>query len=94
MSDPVMSDPAKNKSRRLSDLPLGSVATVDSVEQTMPDDPIAERLRDLGFVKGEPIRLVASGPIGADPLLVQVGFTRFALRRGEARRVLVHTSKV
>lgn len=89
-----MSDPVKNKPRRLSELPLGSVATVDSVDQAMPDDPIAERLRDLGFVRGEPVRLLASGPIGADPLLVQIGFTRFALRQGEARRVLVHTSEV
>ncbi len=89
-----MSDPAKSKPKRLSDLPLGSVATVDSVDQSLPVDPIAERLRDLGFVRGEPVRLVASGPIGADPLLVQVGFTRFALRQGEARRVLVHTEKV
>jgi ferrous iron transport protein A len=89
-----MSDPIKTKPTRLSDLPLGSVATVDSVDQSQPDDPIAERLRDLGFVKGEPVRLVASGPIGADPLLVQVGFTRFALRQGEARRVLVHLSMV
>ena len=30
---------------------------------------------------------VAAGPLGAEPLLVQVGFTRFALRRAEAARV-------
>jgi ferrous iron transport protein A len=86
-----MSNPANKGFRRLSDLPLGSVATVHSVDQRAPVDPIAERLRDLGFVKGEPVRLVAAGPVGADPLLVQVGFTRFALRQGEASRVLVHT---
>jgi len=85
-----MSDVASIAPTRLSDLPLGSVATVDSVDQRVPTDPIAQRLRDLGFVRGEPIRIVAAGPIGADPLLVQVGFTRFALRQGEARRVLVH----
>jgi ferrous iron transport protein A len=35
------------------------------------------------------VRIVAHGPIGADPLLIQIGFTRFALRRTEAARVLV-----
>jgi ferrous iron transport protein A len=33
--------------------------------------------------------LVARGPLGADPLLVQIGYTRFALRRAEASRVQV-----
>ena len=53
---------------------------------------IAARLRDLGFVRGEAVRIVAAGPIGGDPLLVQVGFTRFALRHGEASRVMVDTA--
>jgi ferrous iron transport protein A len=35
------------------------------------------------------VRIVARGPVGADPLLIQIGFTRFALRRSEAARVLV-----
>ena len=85
-----MSNPADKGPRRLSDLPLGSAATVESVDQRLPVDPIAERLRDLGFVSGEPVRIVATGPMGAGPLLVQIGFTRFALRQGEASRVLVH----
>ncbi|MGH8088099.1 MAG: FeoA family protein, partial [Stenotrophomonas sp.] len=38
---------------------------------------------------GEDVRLVARGPIGGEPLLVQVGFTRFALRRTEAARILI-----
>lgn len=52
-------------------------------------DPIAQRLRDLGFVDGEPVRVVALGPMGGDPVLIQIGFTRFALRRAEAARVAV-----
>jgi len=76
-------------SLRLSELAYGQAATVNQVEAAAPVDPIAERLRDLGFVAGEPVRIVARGPIGADPLLVQIGFTRFALRRAEAARVLV-----
>jgi ferrous iron transport protein A len=35
------------------------------------------------------VRLVARGPVGGEPLLVQVGFTRFALRISEARRVVI-----
>ena len=72
---------------KLSDLPRFVAGTVRTVEAVSGDDPIARRLADLGFVPGETVRLIATGPIGADPLLVQVGFTRFALRRSEAARV-------
>ncbi|MGC1550497.1 MAG: FeoA family protein [Rhodanobacter sp.] len=74
---------------RLSDLPKGAPAVVDRVDDAHANDPIAQRLRDLGFVEGEPVRLVARGPLGADPLLIQIGSTRFALRRSEANRVMV-----
>jgi len=74
---------------RLSDLPKGATAVVDRVDDAHASDPIAQRLRDLGFVAGEPVRLVAVGPMGADPLLIQIGSTRFALRRNEAARVWV-----
>jgi ferrous iron transport protein A len=62
---------------------------VQDVQDAHPADPIAQRLRELGFVSGEPVRIVARGPIGGDPLLVQIGSTRFALRRAEAARVTV-----
>lgn len=74
---------------RLSELFPGNTAVVSGVEDVGSADPIARRLRDLGFVAGEPVRLVAQGPVGGDPLLVQVGFTRFALRRAEAQRIVV-----
>jgi len=74
----------------LSELLPFTPAVVDQVINAVPDDPIAKRLRELGFVAGEPVRIVARGPIGADPLLVQVGYTRFALRRSEAQRVQIH----
>lgn len=74
---------------RLTELAQGTDAVVQRVEESGTADPIARRLRDLGFVGGEPVRLVGCGPFGADPLLVQVGYTRFALRRAEAARVVV-----
>ena len=76
----------------LTELAYGQIATVSAVQAIATVDPIAERLRDLGFVAGEPVRIVARGPVGADPLLVQIGFTRFALRRTEAARVLVEAA--
>ena len=65
----------------------GQKATIKSVNQYSTDDSIARRLRNLGFVEGEEVRLISYGPLGQDPLLVQIGFTRFALRSSEAQRV-------
>jgi len=75
---------------QLSDLPKGAQAVVDAVRDAHDNDAIARRLRDLGFVAGETVRVVARAPLGGDPLLVQVGYTRFALRRAEADRVLLN----
>lgn len=71
----------------LTDLPRRTLAVVDSVQDHGNNDNIARRLRELGFVAGEQVEVVAYGPLGSEPLLVQVGFTRFALRRSEAARV-------
>ncbi len=73
----------------LSDLPLNGSALVDSVQELHANDAIARRLQELGFVEGENVRLVARGPVGKEPLLVQIGFTRFALRIAEANRIKV-----
>ena len=76
----------------LTELTRRTPAIVDSVEERTPDDPIARRLRELGFVAGEEVVVVAGGPFGAELLLVQVGFTRFALRRAEAARVRLRSA--
>lgn len=78
----------------LSDMPLHRVATVESVQDRQPNDTIARRLRELGFVAGEEVTVLAMGPVGREPLLVQVGYTRFALRRSEAARVQVRDAGV
>lgn len=74
----------------LTELARRTPAIVDTVEFLAPNDAIARRLQELGFVAGERVEVVTAGPLGGDPLLVQVGFTRFALRRTEAARVQVH----
>jgi ferrous iron transport protein A len=75
--------------QRLNDLRSGESATVLAVEDLTPRDAIASRLRDLGFVPGEPIALVTRGAFGGEPLLIAIGGTRFALRQAEAARVRV-----
>ncbi len=74
----------------LSDLETGHSGLVAEVRDDRPGDAVARRLRDLGFVAGETVHLVTRGPLGGEPLLVQVGFTRFAMRRGETDRVRLH----
>lgn len=75
-------------------MPLHRAALVESVEDRQPNDAIARRLRELGFVAGEEVTVLATGPVGREPLLVQVGYTRFALRRSEAARVRVRAEAV
>lgn len=67
----------------------GESATTTCVEDVAPGDPVARRLRELGFVAGEQVRIVARGLRPSDPLVVHVGSTRFALRRAEAARIIV-----
>jgi ferrous iron transport protein A len=88
----IAKEPTIAASASLLTLRYNEQALVRAVQATSLHDPIARRLRELGFVPGEPVRVVAKGPVGADPLLIQIGFTRFALRRAEAARVLVETA--
>jgi len=79
----------------LTDLPKFTPALVEGVDDVTPgNDVISRRLRELGFVQGEEVRVVGRGPIGGEPLLIQIGFTRFALRRAEATRVRVKPVQV
>lgn len=78
-----------NVALKLTELPRHTAATVLAVDDIGPDDAIARRLRELGFVGGERVEVVAVGLFSAEPLLVQIGFTRFALRRAEAARIRI-----
>ncbi len=77
----------------LFELPLRVPARITSVQARHAEDEIAQRLDELGFVPGEQVRVIGRGPLGREPVAVQVGHTRFALRRTEAERVLVTASE-
>ena len=59
----------------LSDLPCGAQATVVALRNAGGgvDDAAVRRLMELGFLPGEPVRLLRRGPGGREPLAVQVG---------------------
>jgi len=72
----------------LTDATLGHLVTVAAVQTPAGAPEWAGQLCDLGFVPGEPVRLMARG-LGGDPLVVRVGHSTYALRRAEAACVWV-----
>lgn len=80
---------ATGPTRPLSRARKGEAGVVARVVHRGPADAIADRLEALGFVPGEPLRVVATGPLGGEPIVVRIGSTRFALRLLEAERVLL-----
>ena len=70
----------------------GTVAEVRDDAQSLGDEShstVSRRLLELGFVPGEALEVVAAIWPGGDPIAVRLGNTTFALRRREARAVLV-----
>lgn len=79
---------------RLSELKTNQKATIVQVHRLTTDktekDTIATRLNSLGFVAGEPIQIITKSFFGGDPVVVKIGFARFALRLNEAERIEVN----
>jgi ferrous iron transport protein A len=50
---------------------------------------IERRLLEMGFVEGAPVRLIHEGLLGRDPIAVKLADRTVALRRREARAVIV-----
>ena len=74
-------------------------ATITKVNRTSVDnvnqpDLVASRLETLGFVPGTRVQVITKGIFGGDPILIQIGFTRFALRKIEAEKIEIHLNAV
>jgi ferrous iron transport protein A len=81
----------------LADLPLRTPAFVVGVRAAGDSSEARElalRLLEIGFMEGEPVRVIAQGHPGREPIAVRIGGTTFALRRFEAEQVLVATDAV
>jgi ferrous iron transport protein A len=74
----------------LAGLPRGRRATVADVRPATAPSDLAVRLRELGFLDGEEVEVLAAAASGG-PLAVRVAGSTFALRRREAECVLVRT---
>lgn len=77
----------------LSRLRPGTAGTVVHVRAPhgRPDEQLVRRLIEIGFLPGEPVRVMARAP-GDEPIAVRVGRSTFALRRFEADFVDVETA--
>ena len=77
---------------RLSDLKVKQSAVIRTVRRSEDgdvnqNDMVASRLETLGFIPGAKVEVVTKGIFGGDPILIQLGFTRFALRKVEAEKI-------
>lgn len=80
---------------RLSDLKVKQTAIICKVNRAITNDStqndmVASRLETLGFVSGTKVQVITKGIFGGDPILIQVGFTRFALRKVEAEKIEIN----
>ena len=76
----------------LADLPVRQAAVVTMVVSSdhAGDAAMLRRLAEIGFLPGEPVKVLAR-IAGGDPLAVRIGNSTFALRRCEALCVQVQT---
>ncbi|WP_122900416.1 FeoA family protein [Acinetobacter sp. B51(2017)] len=76
---------------RLSELKVKQTAIIRKVHRTLDgtsqSDIVASRLETLGFIPGTQVQVITKGIFGGDPILIQIGFTRFALRKVEAEKI-------
>lgn len=75
----------------LDALAQGVCAEVVALQPACDDEErdLLLRLMEIGFLPGEPVRVLARGFPAGDPLAVRVGQATFALRRPEAALVRV-----
>jgi ferrous iron transport protein A len=70
---------------------VGVIVEVRAGDQAggLSGSEIERRLLEMGFVEGAPVHLVHEGVFGRDPIAVRLADRTVALRRREARAVMV-----
>ena len=90
--DVVQAIPAQDELFLLSEAGKGDAGVIVRVGAGHGDSHRSElerRLLEMGFVEGAHVRVLHEGFIGRDPIAVQLDDMRVALRRREARDILL-----
>jgi ferrous iron transport protein A len=74
---------------RLDELPFRTAATISAIDWSILSEADAKRLRNLGFDEGVEIEALHGAPFGKDPLAVRIGRMMVAMRRAQAKAVMV-----
>jgi ferrous iron transport protein A len=78
----------------LSALPRGRTARIVAVGDAVGSDGDLElRLLEIGFEEGKEVEVLHAGPIGGDPMVIRVDRTNIAIRRSDARAVIVEPGR-
>ncbi len=75
----------------LDQLPYHLPATVTGIDWASLGQSDAKRLRNLGFDEGVAIEALHGAPFGRDPLAVRIGRMQVAIRRAQAKTIMVRT---
>lgn len=68
----------------LAQAAIGNRYTITKVVAPAGCSDWENQLQDIGFLLGEQVAVMARGMPGADPLVVRIGLSTFALRAAEA----------
>ena len=77
----------------LDQLPYHQPATVTGIEWESLTQSDAKRLRNLGFDEGVAVEALHGAPFGRDPIAVRIGRMQVAIRRAQARTIMVEAIK-
>ncbi|HTU13258.1 MAG TPA: FeoA family protein [Allosphingosinicella sp.] len=76
----------------LDKLPFHRPATVTGIDWESLGESDAKRLRNLGFDEGVGIEALHSGLFGRDPLAIRIGRMQVAIRRAQAKTIMVEAA--
>ena len=76
----------------LDQLPYRLPATVTAIAWDALTQSDARRLRNLGFDEGVAIEALHGAPFGRDPIAVRIGRMQVAIRRAQARTIMVEAA--